>query len=316
MAFETLLGNDRLKQNLAESLAKNHISHFYLISGPRGSGKRTLARLLASNILCQGSRKPCGTCDACRKLRTGNHPDFITVEDPEHKNVAVKIVRAFREDVFIRPNESEYKIYLFPQDLGIEGQNALLKILEEPPKYGVFLLLTDNPEKLLPTVRSRCTELKMGNLPEDLLHQELQRRFPQADPEDVSAAVSRSGGFLGQAMELLESGGAVSPQTEGFIRAMSGRDVLGLLDVLVPMEKWKRDALTEILESWVALTEEALADRSGIRAVSPHARQLSGGHTALELYGILKTLKKALEYTRSNVSPAAVCGWLSWELRI
>ena len=238
------------------------------------------------------------------------------MEDPEHKNVAVKIVRAFREDVFIRPNESEYKIYLFPQDLGIEGQNALLKILEEPPKYGVFLLLTDNPEKLLPTVRSRCTELKMGNLPEDLLQQELQRRFPQAEPEDVSAAVSRSGGFLGQAMELLESGGAVSPQTEGFIRAMSGRDVLGLLDVLVPMEKWKRDALTEILESWVALTEEALADRSGIRAVSPHARQLSGGRTALELYGILKTLKKALEYTRSNVSPAAVCGWLSWELRV
>ena len=159
MGFEALLGNDRLKETLAASLNKGHISHFYLISGPRGSGKHTLAKLLASAILCQGSHKPCGTCGPCRKLESGNHPDFITVEDPEHKNVAVKIVRQIREDVFIRPNESAYKIYLFPQELGVEGQNALLKILEEPPGHGVFILLADNPEKLLTTVRSRCTEL-------------------------------------------------------------------------------------------------------------------------------------------------------------
>ena len=315
MAFETLLGNDRLKQNLAESLAKNHISHFYLISGPRGSGKRTLAKLLAQTILCQGSRKPCGVCDACRKLRSGNHPDFITVEDPEHKNVAVKIVRAFREDVFIRPNESEYKIYLFPQDLGLEGQNALLKILEEPPKYGIFLLLTDNPEKLLPTVRSRCTELKMLSLPEDLLRRELAVRFPDARQEDIAAAVSRSGGFLGQALELLESGGAVPPQTEAFIKAFAARDTLGLTEVLVPMEKLKRDALAELLSGWVELTEEALASRSGIQAISPHARFLGQQRTGQDLYDALCSLKKAQEYTMSNVSPAAVCGWLSWALR-
>ena len=110
MSFETLLGNERLKKNLVESLSKKHISHFYLISGPEGSGKHTLARLLACAILCQGSRKPCLSCGPCRKVMEGNHPDFITVEDPEHKNVAVKIVRQFREDVFIRPNESDYKM--------------------------------------------------------------------------------------------------------------------------------------------------------------------------------------------------------------
>ena len=157
MSFETFLGNDRLKKNLAESLAKGRISHFYLISGPQGSGKRTLAKLLSAAILCRESRKPCLRCLPCRKILEGNHPDCITVEDPDHKNVAVKIVRQIREDVFIRPNESDHKIYIFPQELGIEGQNALLKILEEPPKYGVFLLLSDNPNKLLPTVRSRCT---------------------------------------------------------------------------------------------------------------------------------------------------------------
>ena len=286
MIFDTLLGNDRLKQNLAESLAKGHISHFYLISGPRGSGKKTLAKLMAQSILCRGSQKPCGTCDACRKIANHNHPDVLTVEDPDHKNVAVKIVRQFREDVFILPNESDYKIYIFPQDLGVEGQNALLKILEEPPKYGVFLLLTDNPEKILPTVRSRCTELKLLPLPQTTLNTYLCARFPDAGPEEIDAAAARSGGFLGQALELLESGGSLPPQTADFARAIGSRDPLLLAQTLIPMEKWKRDALSDILQSWLELTEEALAERSGRPALSPQARILGGSRTPAELYQI------------------------------
>ena len=315
MSFDTLLGNDRLKQNLAESLAKNHISHFYLISGPRGSGRKTLAALLAQAILCQGHRKPCGVCEPCRKIQNHNHPDFITVEDPEHKNVAVKIVRAFREDVFIRPNESDYKIYLFPQDLGVEGQNALLKILEEPPKYGIFLLLTDNPEKILPTVRSRCTELKMQALSQETLQTYLYARFPDMARENIAAAALRSGGFLGQALELLESGGTVPPQTESFVTAVSSRNPLLLTETLVPMEKWKREALSDILQSWLELVEEALAARSGRPAMSAHARTLSQIRSAAELLELSRSLKKAADYTMSNVSPAAVCGWLCWTLR-
>ena len=315
MAFESLLGNDRLKQNLTESLAKNHIAHFYLISGPEGSGRHTLAKLLAAAILCQEKRRPCLRCTPCRKVMEGSHPDFITVEDPEHKNVAVKIVRQIREDVFIRPNESDYKVYLFPQELGLEGQNALLKILEEPPKYGVFLLLADNPDKLLPTVRSRCTELKMQSLSEDILRRQLRQDFPQAQEADLAAAILRSGGFLGQARALLKGGNQQPPQTVAFVNAFARKDPLLLTQTLVPMEKWKRDALAEILTDWMGLLEEALASRSGIGAVSPLARQLSQLRTASELREGLLTLKKAADYTRSNVSPAAVCGWLQWELR-
>ena len=315
MAFDTLLGNDRLKKNLEESLAKGHISHFYLISGPMGSGKRTLARLLAAAVLCEAGERPCLRCHVCRRVLEGNHPDFITVEDPEHKTTAVKIVRQFREDVFIRPNESEYKIYLFPQELGLEGQNALLKILEEPPKYGVFILLSDNPDKLLPTVRSRCTELKMQAIPEALLRTHLRRDFPQATDEDLEAALRRSGGFLGQARELLEGGSQLPPQTEGFVRAFASRNALALTEVLVPMEKWKRDALTEILSSWSELLEEALTCRAGETAVPSLARSLSLGRSTPELLQALKAVKKAREYALSNVSPAAVCGWLAWALR-
>ena len=315
MAFETLLGNDRLKQNLTESLAKGHISHFYLISGPKGSGKHTLAKLLAEAILCEGSRKGCGSCIHCRKMRSGSHPDFITVEDPEHKNVTVKIVRQIRDDMFVRPNEASHKIYLFPQELGIEGQNALLKILEEPPSYGVFLLLTDNPDKLLPTVRSRCTELKLQALEEKTIRNQLRLDFPKASEEDIAAAIFRSGRFLGQARELLENGNALPPQTESFVTAFANKDSLLLTQVLVPMEKWKRDALAEILAQWLELLESALTSRSGITAVSGHSRELARQRSAAEIYEGVQALKKALTYTQSNVSPAAVCGWLTWTLR-
>ena len=317
MGFARLLGNDRLKTNLAESLARGHISHFYLISGPEGSGKHTLARLLAAAILCQGRGKPCLTCDPCRKVLSGNHPDFITVDDPEKKTVTVDLIRQARADIYVQPNESDHKVYLFPraQDMGLPGQNALLKVLEEPPKYGVFLLLTDNPDKLLPTVRSRCTELKMQALPGDILRQQLRLDFPDAQSDDISAAMARSGGFLGQARALLRDGGSVPPQTEDFVKAFATRDALLLTQTLVPMEKWKRDALAELLQSWLELVESALASRSGIPALSPHARQLGASRSSQELHAAAGALKKAVDHTMSNVSPAAVCGWLQWALR-
>ena len=311
MGFDTLLGNTRLKENLISSLNRGHISHFYLISGPLGSGKHTLARLLAAAILCQGEDKPCGRCPSCRKVLENLHPDVITVEDPEHKTVAVKIVRQFREDVFVLPNESDHKIYIFPQELGVEGQNALLKILEEPPEYGVFLLLTDNPEKILPTVRSRCTELKLQALPEELLRSTLQAEFPDAGSQDILAAMVRSGGFLGQAKQLLQEGTAAPPQTVDFVKALAAGDSLLLVQTLAPMEKWKRDDLAQILGSWLETLETALACRSGAQAVSPLARRLASRCSSRDLHNWILKLRKARDYTLSNVSPGAVCGYLS-----
>lgn len=317
MGFESLLGNERLRENLHSSISRGRISHFYLISGPEGSGKRTLARLLAAAILCQGNDKPCGRCQACRKVTEGLHPDFITVDDPEKKTVSVQLIRDARADIYIQPNEAEHKIYLFPraQDMGLPGQNALLKVLEEPPAYGVFILLTDNPEKLLPTVRSRCTELALRALPEILLRNALRRQYPDADDQTITAAISRSGGYLGQAKKLLEEGTAASPQTEGFVDAFSRRSALGLVQTLVPMEKWKRDQLIPALQQWLELLENALVYRAGVDTPSPMARRLGAERSSEELMGAISHLRKSIEYTQGNVSPAAVCGYLAWALR-
>ena len=314
MGLETLLGNEQLKKDLSGSIRKGSISHCYLISGPEGSGKHTLARLIAAAALCRGAEKPCGTCPSCRKLREGNHPDFITVEDPEHKNVAVKLIREYRADVFVMPNESERKVYLFPQEMGIEGQNALLKVLEEPPAYALFLILTDNAEKLLPTVRSRCVELRLEPVPERQALQWLQARYPQRPMADLQAVCRRSGGYLGQAASLLE-GELTLPQTVEFAAAFSRSDVYRLTCLLCSMEKQPRDKLSEILAQWHDLLADALLARSGV-AVGRQAAELGSLRTARALMEAASVVRKAMEYCGANVGAGHICGWLAVALRV
>lgn len=315
MGFDVLLGNQQLKENLQAGIRRGSISHFYLISGPRGAGKTTLARLLAAAILCKEDGRPCLQCTACRKVMADTHPDFITVSDPDHKTVPVDTVREIREDMFIRPNEAEKKIYLFPQALNESGQNALLKILEEPPAYGVFILLSENPENLLVTVRSRSTQLRLQSLPEHILRSELTREFPTAPQQDIDAAIWRSGGFLGQAKDLLQEGVALSEQTAGFVESFAQRDSLALLQILISMEKWKRDVFGETLTQWAQLLQQALLCRSGIPVLSESARYLASRRSPEDLNKAIKYLKKAIDYVQGNISVAAICGHLEWVLR-
>lgn len=313
MGFEGLLGNARLKENLRHSVDSGRLSHFYLISGPRGSGKRTLARLLAAAAVCRGEKKPCLSCPACRKAMTDNHPDIISVVDPDRKAVPVKLVRQYRDDVYIKPNEAEKKVYIFPQELGTEGQNALLKILEEPPAYGLFLLLAENPQQILTTVRSRCTLLQMESLPKELLLSQLQKQFPNADREQLQAAAERSGGYLGQAAELLREGEVISARTQAFAKAFLERDPVAMTRLMVGLEKTKRDqALTEV-EQWRQLLQNALSCRSGLSAVGQEIKQLSRQDPA-RLLNAIRELDKAITYLKANVSVAAVCANLQWTL--
>ena len=317
MGFEGLLGNERLKENLTRSFARGRISHFYLISGPEGSGKHTLARLVGAAAICKGSQKPCLSCNACRKVMADTHPDFITVDDPEKKTVTVELVRQARADMFVQPNEAERKVYLFPraQDMRTEGQNALLKVLEEPPSYGVFILLTDNPEKLLPTVRSRCTELKLQGLTDDQLRRELKQRYPKADPEQIEGAVSRCGGYLGQAKALVEEGSDIAPQTEAFVKAFVARDTLLLTLTLVEMEKWKRDQAIGEWQAWLQLLQTALIAQTGNQPAPAHAKLLQSSRTPGELMHAIEVLQEIIPFAQGNVSVAAICGHLQWALR-
>ena len=154
--------NERVVQRIREAAERESLSHALLLSG---SGERlAVAKFAAAAMECEAqSSRPCGVCDACRKVREGIHPDVSVVEDPEHKFVAVDIIRAIRSDAYIRPNEGRRKIYMFPDCslLSEPDQNVLLKVVEEGPPYAAFIFCAENPAQVLQTLRSRCVELKM-----------------------------------------------------------------------------------------------------------------------------------------------------------
>ena len=314
MGFDSLLGNARLKENLRQSAGTGRISHFYLLSGAEGSGKKTLARLISAAAVCKGHDRPCLSCAACRKAMADTHPDIITVTDPEHKAIPVAMVKEARADMYVQPNEADKKVYIFPQELRTEGQNALLKVLEEPPAYGICLLLTERSEQILPTVRSRCTELKLLPLTFEQMLSALQAKKPGLPRETYQAAFARSGGYLGQALALLEDSGENSTTAE-FAKLYAARDALGMAQLLVRLEKQKRDPFVQVLTDWLLLLQNALSCRSGLEGISPQVLTLSNQVSSAHLLEGISTLQTAIQYAQSNVSVAAICGWLQWALR-
>ena len=212
MDLSALAGNAHVKAVLSQQEGGRGLSHAYIISGPAGSGRHTLARLLCGAMLCDvsGTERPCGCCAPCRKVFSGVHPDVTVISGPgEEKPITVDQIRALRSDAYIRPNEGERKIYLLEQAdrMNQSAQNAMLKLLEEGPSYAVFLLLAENGGGLLQTVRSRCEELDLVPVPPVEAERWLSARFPDQDPAAIRRASLECQGLLGRGVELLEGSG-------------------------------------------------------------------------------------------------------------
>ena len=148
-------------RRVRSAAASHTLSHAIILTGTGDLVEA--ARFVAAAHLCRESGAPCLTCNSCRKVREGIHPDVITVQDTEHKELTVETVRQLKQDVYVQPNEGQRKVYLFAdcQQLNERDQNVLLKIVEEGPPYAAFLFCAASSHGLLPTVRSRCVELKL-----------------------------------------------------------------------------------------------------------------------------------------------------------
>lgn len=138
--------------------------HAYIISGGSAASREAYAKKIAGEAVCGEKNAPCGACSNCIKADKGIHPDIIFVEKHEDKKeITVDIIRSVRAEAYIMPNDADRKVYIIRDAdiMNAESQNAVLKILEEPPSFVVFLLLAENPSRLLPTVRSRCAVLSV-----------------------------------------------------------------------------------------------------------------------------------------------------------
>ena len=207
---------------LAKAAQTKKLSHAYLLTGPEGIGKKTLAMDFAARILCEGETKPCGTCKHCSMLAAGSHPDFITVNrEKDRANVSIRLIREMIDDVYIKPLLASYKIILIPEADKMEfpAQNALLKVFEEPPSYCVILLVAKNEQSLLPTVRSRAVTVQVPHISEAVIAQKICELFPEYR-EDASFLAAFSGGIPGRALSMCENEAFWSFAVNGWRRCM------------------------------------------------------------------------------------------------
>ena len=293
--LEALCGNGSVKRRLS---AGRGLSHAYILAGPAGCGKRTLAAVLSQALVCSGPGEvPCGTCSDCRKAAAGIHPDILRA-GADGKELTVARVWELRGDAYLLPNEAGRKVYLLEnaQTMNNSAQNALLKILEDGPAYAAFLLLTDNAGALLPTVRSRCEGLSLSPVTPAEARDWLLRRFPDRPREEVLAAAGRCEGVLGRAVSWLEGDGQGEVQDAGARLAqllLSGPEGV-LLEACVGLEKWEREALGELLDETTRQLLRALTAGADPRRVT-------------FLTGRLRQLRQALAY---NVGAGHIAGWL------
>ncbi len=175
--FDNIIGNDTNKKILRNTIESNNISHSYIFSGISGIGKFLFAKEFAKAILCSDSKnKPCNKCKSCESFENANNPD-ITIIDEKDNSIKTQNIKELAKDILEKPIQSNKKVYIInnSENMTKEAQNSLLKTLEEPPEYVVIILITNNENLLLNTIKSRCIKISFMKLSNDEIKEYLNR---------------------------------------------------------------------------------------------------------------------------------------------
>ncbi len=206
--FNDIIGHKQIVEHLKSAIQMEKVSHAYILNGEKNSGKMMLAEAFAMALQCEEHKaEPCMNCRSCRQAKEHNQPDIIYVTHEKPNVISVDDIRhQLNNDIVIKPYSSKYKIYIVDEaeKMNVQAQNALLKTIEEPPSYGIILLLTTNADGFLPTILSRCITLNLKSVNEDLIKAHLMKQYQIPDYQaEVCAAFAQ--GNVGKAIQLASS---------------------------------------------------------------------------------------------------------------
>ena len=312
-SFKDVVGHKDILKYISSAVENNRVSHAYILNGERGSGKKMLANLFAMTLLCEtGYNEPCGKCHSCKQAESGNHPDIIRVTHEKPNSISVDDIRTqVNNTVDIKPYQGPYKVYIIPQAdmMTPQAQNAILKTIEEPPSYAVFLLLTENAETLLPTINSRCVMLKLRNIKDTLIKKYLMENLEIPDYKaDMCTAFAQ--GNMGRAIMLANSDhfNEIREEAVQLLKHISEMELneivaavknisvykLEITDYLDIIMIWYRDVL--LYKATKEIDKVVFKDQ--LQSIKEQARKSS--YEGIEL--ILESLEKAKARLKANVN--------------
>ena len=306
LSFEDFSGQSAHIAQLHADFANHTFVHAYLLCGPRGTGKKSVARLCAMAAMCRGAgKRPCGACGPCRRVAGDTHPDLHTVVPEKGKQlIGVGVMREVLDQVATRSFEDTTKVLLFPEAerMTPAAQNCLLKTLEEPPQDTVFFLITDQPGAMLPTIVSRCRVIRFHPLTE----QDCEKRLIALgqSPLDARRRARMAEGCVGQALAIDDERLALLERVTGDVFSVHRPgDVLPTIN-LYKDDKERQKMVMDLLETAVRDILLAQAGKGSLEE-SGYAREAVAYARTVPLAGGLQLascVTKARMMMASNVA--------------
>ena len=318
-----ILGNEKIRHHLRESIIKRSISHAYILAGDKGIGKSKIAREFAMELICE-KHTGCGECPACRQFLADAYPDFFYMDAEGKETIGIDRIREnIVNDVSIRPYHGKVKIYIIDEadKMTVGAQNALLKTIEEPPEYVVILLLVRNMSLLLETIRSRCIKLLLSAVSNDRIKRWLVEKGASEDLATVVASYSNGAPGIAKAMAESEDFAGMYNQNVEFLKKISEASINDILLFIEELKKrtggfkdfinflrlWYRDIcilkLTKKIDNLVFIREESIILR------------LSREYTLKKINSIIDLIDETETRLNSNVSGDTVMELLFIGLR-
>lgn len=282
-----LVGNSKIAVAITNAIKEKRLPHAILIEGDVGTGRHTLANYITAAAVCSGEDVPCGNCRNCELLSAGSHPDVaITAPEENKKNIAVAQIRALKGETYIKPHIASCRVFIidFSDTLNEQSQNALLKVLEEPPGNTVFILIAESKASLLETIISRCVVLTLSNPETETALNYILKTENYAE-EEVRSALSDSVNNIGKALLILK--GSTDTKTAAaakeFLEEMLRGNNWGMLSITARFEKNRIEADSFFKDLKYHTAKKLRSNLNGYRA-----RALS------EFYNRLCVLEKSL----------------------